>query len=153
MQTTQRVMLKTSQLAVVDDDRSCSVALTANPTHIIGSMADGKNCGTEFHPWTVEAPIGQAISITLFDFSASVRDESERRSLKSACLSHGLIIDKTGKRNKTICTEEGERTTDLYTSFGNAVDIILTVGSQKKQKHNESLFLLRLEGWNHFQWI
>ena len=109
--------------------------------------ADGSKriCGTKFQPWTVEAPVGQKISIGLLDFNISNTGQIERQS-KQPCHSYGIIVDKTSKKNVTICGGGTQREKELYTSAGNAVDIIVNEFDQKQDATNAVQFVLRIEG-------
>ena len=105
-------------------------------THIIGSMLV---CGTQFQPWTVEAPVGEKIRINLIDFSAAKSSQAVEQG-KQACFKYGIIVDKGNKRNVSICGRGVERERDLYTSTGNVVEIFLNSDDHAKQ------FMLRVEG-------
>lgn len=116
------------------------------PSHIIGLSDESKrNCGTMRQPWTIEAPIGQKIRITLLDFSASKSGEMEGQ-LKQPCHSYGVIVDKGNKRNVSICGGGAHRERELYTSTGNLMEIVFNTEGLKKNATGARKFMLRIEG-------
>jgi|SRR6218665_961108 len=128
---------------VADEERSCIVTATVVPTHMIGStLRSTRICGTKSQPWTVEAPVGQKISISLLDFSPS--DSAQVQS--HLCRSYGVIVDNGSKRNATICGSAEKRQRDLFTSTGNAVEIFLNQGDEKENTFYAKHFVLRAEG-------
>src|SRR5688572_7130390 len=98
--------------AVVDDKRSCSVSASKNPTHIIVSSESQTHCGSKFQPWIVEAPVGQKVSLSLLDFATT--RSTETGEAKELCKRRGIIVDKAGRRNVSICANGMQRTTRLY---------------------------------------
>jgi hypothetical protein len=64
----------TIQCTVAAENRQCSVALAAEPQHIVGGersfviQSDAIRCGTESQPWSIEALAGQRIAASLIDF-------------------------------------------------------------------------------------
>lgn len=134
------------RFTVADEERSCIVTTSVVAIHIIGSaLGSPRICGTKSQPWTVEAPVGQKISISLFDFSPSDSDKVQGQS-KQSCHSYGVIMDKGSKRNEPICGSAGHRLKELFTSTGNAVEIFLDRGDQKENTFDAKHFMLRAEG-------
>lgn len=115
------------------------------PIHIIGASESQRICGTMRQPWTVEAPVGQQIRISLLDFRASTSDQISA-ARKQSCHNYGVIVDRTRKRNVTICGYGLHRESELYTTSGNAADILIDQLDQKKDVTNDTHFVLRLEG-------
>lgn len=131
---------------VADEERSCIVTTSVVPTHIIGSaLGSPRICGTKSQPWTVEAPVGQKIIISLFDFSPSDSDQVQGQS-KQSCHNHGVIMDKGSKRNEPICGSAEHRQKELFTSTGNAVEIFLDPGDLQENTFDGKHFMLRAEG-------
>ena|SRR6218665_1146542 len=124
--------------AVVDDKRSCSVSASKNPSHIIISSESETNCGSKLLPWVVEAPVGQKVSLSLLDFATLRSTETGR--IKESCNSRGVIQDKAGRRNISICTNRMQRTKELYQSNGNKIDIFINPTEDK------NILILKLEG-------
>ena len=132
------------RITVADEERSCSVSASHAPTHITSRSAYGlkRICGTGFQPWTVEAPVGQKISIGLLDFNSGLTGRESKRP----CHAYGSIVDKTSKRNVTLCGDGAHREKELYTSAGNTVDILVNAFDQKEGVTNAIQFVLRIEG-------
>lgn len=127
--------------AVVDEDRSCFVTASKTPVYISGPP---KLCGTESQPWILEAPIGQQINISLFDFTTSNSDWNQGKD-KQSCQCRGLIYDKAGKRNASICLIGERRQRTLYLSAGNAVKVVFEA-SQQENIDNKAQFMLSVQG-------
>ena len=101
-----------------------------------------KTCGTTSHPWLIESPVGQRISISLLDLTSSVSDDD-----KMSCRSYGVIVDRTAKRNTSICGRSDERENSIYLSAGNSVRIFLHSSSSAADSNDASRsFLLKIEG-------
>src|SRR6218665_3780213 len=138
-------VLHCCSFSVVDEDRSCTVSVTNNsPIHIVGSSASQRICGTTFQPWHIEAPVGQTVNIVLLNFNTEpttqIRDRSEQ-----SCNKHGIILDKVGKRNTTICGDAMQREIKIYSSSGNAVYIMFRYSDQLRSD-DVTKFVLKLEG-------
>jgi len=128
------VIIQSHIFEVVDEKRSCIVDANTNPIHITSSTS----CGSNSLPWIVEAPVGQKISISLIDFTAS---DSSRTQI--SCRNLGVIVDKADKKNTSICVGGTQREKKLYSSTGNVLNIFMT---HSDQQENERKFLLRLQG-------
>jgi len=126
---------------VADEIRSCAVDATTNPIHIIGSTS----CGSNSQPWIVEAPVGQKISIELINFAASDSSRTQENG-RQTCRNRGLIVDKAGKTNASICVGGTLREKKLYSSTGNLLNIFLTYTDQNEKNGNKAQFILRLRG-------
>ena len=132
---------------MVEGDRSCSVSVTSNPLHISSSSSSSQLvCGTKTQPWILEAAIGQRISVSLLDFNVAIlseRSRDERREpADDVCLSYGFIVDKSARKNISICGRTPQREQVLYLSKTNTLEVVLST-LQVEDKYN---FLLRLEG-------
>ena len=154
--------------AVVEPDRSCVVSVTSSPLHIaaVAAAAAGVDswstqsnigCGTKTQPWTLEAPAGQRINISLLDFTAAARLTSQHltrstshvitttssSSSSGSCVDekhqYGYIIDKlsVNKKNVSVCHARSNRQTHVYLSTANTAQLVLTT----KEK-----YLIKVEG-------
>jgi hypothetical protein len=105
-------------------------------------------CGSRSHPWRLEAPAGQRINISLFDFSASVRTPRDGGSADRR--QYGYIIEKYNKRNVSIYAStvaDGigpQRESAVYTSDTNSLIIVVNSGTN----HANNNFLIKLKGNN-----
>lgn len=116
------------------------------PIHIIGSSDESQRiCGTNVQPWTVEAPVGQKISIRLIEFVASESGKIVEQNRQS-CRGYGVIVEKGSKRNVSICGDGVHRENELHLSDGNALDIIFNRQEEKKHNAEVTTFMLKLEG-------
>lgn len=108
--------------------------------------SSGLRCGTKNQPWLLEAPAGQRINISLFDFTPSVTAEgheptrtSQTQTLGSSnarCSNspdqhqYGYIIERStstaNHKNVSICGGAGsQRLTGVYLSTSSAVELVL----------------------------
>jgi hypothetical protein len=144
---------------VVQESRSCVVPVTNEPQFISSSstLSDGGSvqsgttgCGSKEHPWRLEAPLGQRINVSLLDFaSTSSRDQLQDSGLTQPCRQYGYIVDKTAKKNVSICASTThnneaklERNSQLYASDKNVVDVVLVSG----HSGNNNNHLIRING-------
>jgi len=153
--------------AVVEPDRSCVVSVTSSPLHIAAAAAAASvdswstqsnvGCGTKTQPWTLEAPAGQRINISLLDFTAAARLTSQHltrstshvitssSSSSGSCVDekhqYGYIIDKSSvnKKNVSVCHARSNRQTHVYLSTANTAQLVLTNNASAN-------FLLRVAG-------
>jgi len=102
------------------------------------------SCGTKTQPWTLEAPAGQQIDVSLVEFSSKRRYPVEDTLLPNSCASRGQVIDKSARKTVSICRVGEQRNTDVYRSSANIVQVILDV-DDKKDSRDES-FLVRFVG-------
>ena len=100
-------------------------------------------CGVKSQPWLLEAPIGQQINISLFDFETNTRTPG--KTLQRNCQKYGYIIDKSSKKNISICEHVTGRIQTLYTSQANVVEIVLDDWKHGGDE-GESMFLVRVIG-------
>ena len=133
---------------MVEGDRSCSVSVTSSPLHISSSSSSSQLvCGTKAQPWILEAPVGQRINVSLLDFTAAIlseRSRDERReSAGDVCLQYGFIVDKSARKNISICGRTPQREQVLYLSKTNTLKIVLASSDETGNKLN---VLLRFEG-------
>jgi len=142
---------------VVEPDRSCIVSVTSTPVHIaaaaesasgVDSWSGQSNigCGTKTQPWTLEAPAGQRINISLLDFTAAARPKSQHLTRSSSHLitssstsssssgscvddrhPYGYIIDKSSvnKKNVSVCHASSNKQTHVYLSDSNTLQLVL----------------------------
>ena len=106
------------------------------------SSTNKLSCGTATQPWTLEAPAGQHIDISLVEFSSKNKDAL----FPNSCVSRGQIIDKSAKRNVSICRIGRQRNTVVYTSFSNFIQIILNVENSKDRREEYDTFLIGFVG-------
>lgn len=120
-----------------------------NPVHIIGSLSSSRLCGTKSQPWIVEASVGKRVSLTLLKviIPPSTNHQMEEQSRLQPCYSHGIILDKVGKRNVSICGDGVHREKNLYLSSGNTVNIIFSHSTENDPPVGAGrLFMLKVEG-------
>jgi hypothetical protein len=136
-------------VTVVQESRSCVVTVTSDQQYVSSSsfIADADSasgCGSRSHPWRLQAPPGQRINISLLDFSGSVSLPQDR---DVACRQYGYIVDKSNKKNVSLCgvnSPDGDklqREIEVFTSFSNSLEIVLVTG--RSENYN---FLVRLNG-------
>jgi|SRR6218665_3166673 len=130
---------------VVDGGRSCSVTMYKTPAYILSESVSHRGCGRKSQPWILEAPIGQKINISLFDFTTSNSGRNTERS-QQECRNHGLIIDKSGKGNASLCVTGASRQRTLYLSAGNIVHVIFDSSAQQQKTGVDVQFMLKVEG-------
>ena len=130
---------------VVDGGRSCSVTISKTPAYILSESVSPEGCGRKSQPWILEAPSGQKINISLFDFTTSKFGLNTERS-QQECRSHGLIVDKSGKRNASLCVTGESRQRLLYLSNGNIVHIVFDASAQQQKTGVDVQFMLKVEG-------
>ena len=128
----------------MDDKRSCSASASKNPSHIILSSESDKNCGSKLQPWIVEAPVGQKVSLSLLEFATS--RSTETGEVKESCKSRGVILDKAGRRNVSICANGVQSTTEVYQSKGNKIEIFINPLDWKTSSEESNIIMLRFEG-------
>ena len=114
----------------VKPDRSCQVSVAPEKVYLSSSTSSDGNadvsCGSQEHPWSLEAPSGQRINIGLLDFSGSSMNSTVHRCERQ----FGFIEDKSANRNINICGDDAHRQPTLYVSKSNQVDIVLSSGEQ-----------------------
>ena|SRR6218665_259875 len=130
---------------VVDGGRSCSVTISKTPAYILSESVSQGECGTKSQPWVLEAPIGQKINTSVFDFTTSNSDSHPERS-KQQCRSHGLIIDKSGKGNVSLCVTGESRQRMLYLSAANVVHVVFESSTRQQKSDDGVQFMLKVEG-------
>jgi len=131
--------------SVIENDRLCHVTVSSNPLHVMRKTKATESCGSRTQPWLLEAPLGQQISISLFDFGSQDRAvlRNEHQTTFN-CLQLGYIVDKFIKKNVSICGGAGqERSTVLYRSASNVVEIVLNAGDKRDNMEHYGMFLLR----------
>lgn len=118
-----------------------------SPTHIIGSTDSLRICGTKSQPWTIEAPFGQKLHINALSFTMTRSDHSTQ-----LCYKYGVIVDRIGKRNASICGGGSPREKELHLSTGNTVEIYFDTGnkSEKMESGRQFIGILRIEGNTKF---
>lgn len=158
---------------VVESERSCTVQVTSKRLHITGSQANNGSprCGTRSQPWVLEAPAGQRINVTLFDFTPTVvttgrgltSDLSPRGATYeprttgriNACAQqqrlYGYITDKSAaetKKNVSVCgdTSGSRRLSHVYLSTSNVAELVLTNAEGSTLGSQMSNFLVGFEG-------
>lgn len=167
-------------VSVAEEDRSCTVYLSSSPLHIsrpsTGSTSSSQSnvglhsCGTRSQPWLLEAPSGQRINISLFDFTPSaaansaavtiINNQSQDALHASASSSissrhrscpHqrllGYLIDKSAvTKNVSICgsgSTGDQRVRNVYMSESNVIELVLAPNNGISGTFN---ILLSIEG-------
>jgi len=112
---------------------------------MLSSSDSSSVCGTSQQPWNVEAPIGQKVRTSLFYFTASHSDRSQERR-EELCRKLALIVDKSAKRNVTICEDSEHRQKEIYLSTGNALTLYLDAPSHLRGSANtDHRFIMKFE--------
>lgn len=143
--------MKLGLFSVADEERSCSVSASVVPTHVIGSSDESHRiCGRKQQPWIVEAPVGQKVNIRLIDFNASQSEsvQTQEHIKQQRCHRYGVIVDKTSKRNVTICGDGVQREKELYTTTGSTAELFFNALSHKQLESENGIkqFLLKVTG-------
>ena len=146
-------------LSVVDEDRTCQISVrVGSRLHIAGKPRSGPSinsvrCGSRSHPWLLEAQTGQHVNISLLDFSGhGQQTQLDTRGLVSddcspAHVQYGYIVDKTIKKNVSICsTAAKQRHKYVYQSVGNVVEIVIPHHQLTEDGNYSPNFLLAFEG-------
>ena len=133
---------------VIDEDRSCIVPVTFHPQHIIRTLSNKMNCGTVTQPWILDASLGQQINIQLLDFNFKKSDTSMMMQ-ESICYEYGFILEKSVKKNATICGRSSDRNTLVYKSSSNVVKIVLDSPHTRDINNEYVTYLLRFIGKNY----
>ena len=123
---------------MIQEDRFCTVHVPENAIHISSSSTTAPGaCGTKVQPWTLEALTGQRINIGLLDFSGTSHVTDD---VTQPCPLYGYIVDRSAKKNISICGGGSEREETFYVSHGNSALLVLTHRSEY------SRFLIRVQG-------
>ena len=112
---------------VVEDGRSCVVQLTSKtPLHIASSSTSKSSCGTKLQPWILESRVGQQINVSLLDFTTSSSDNTRDQGPEiPQCLTYGYVIDKSARKNISLCGGRKERESLVYLSKTNLLEMVL----------------------------
>lgn len=113
------------------------MSASKNPTHIIIFSELQTSCGSKFQPWSIEAPFGQTVSLSLLDFATSRLTETGE--VKESCNSRGVILDTAGRKNVSICANGMQRIKQLYQSNGNKIKIFINPSEEN------NIIILKLE--------
>jgi len=95
-------------------------------------------CGTKSQPWIIEAPSGQQINVSLLDFGSKVNEPTSDQSKN--CLQYGYIIDKSAKKNVSICRVDQEGQSVVYKSHSNVIEMI--VNNVNYRNNNDTLQII-----------
>ena len=127
---------------VIEEDRSCKVALSASPLHIALSSSSKLSCGTLTQPWMLEASAGQQINVSLLDFGKMTEN-----NLQSTCRNYGYIFDRSSSKNVSICVLHDRRENLLHTSASNVITIVLGTQQRNDDANSQPIqFLIRFAG-------
>ena len=139
-------------ILVVQENRYCSVPASTEVQHITSSLQSTSGCGSKSQPWVVEVFAGQKVNISLLDFTAVASSESKitkrdafvgpNRRCKRP---YGYIVDKSAKKNVTICGDSNSRESQIIVTSSNIAEVVLI---NDPDKNLESRFILRFEGWS-----
>ena len=123
-------------LLVIEEDRSCVVSVSGNPLHMMTSSTNKLSCGTAIQPWTLEAPAGQHIDVSLVEFSSQRRHPQNT----NMCRSRGQIIDKSNRQTISICQVGQQRTTTVYRSSSNVIQVRFELDNKRSEDFATCLF-------------
>ena len=101
--------------------------------------------------YTSEAAAGQRINISLLDFTAAddrPRAAGHQRTADLTCRQYGYVLDKSNKRNVSVCGGSG-RQSHVYISHSNNVRIVLIQPALENQLSGRN-FLIKVEGLKCF---
>jgi len=111
------------------------VAVTSNPLHIVVTSATKLGCGTKSQPWIIEAPSGQQINVSLLDFGSKVSEPASDQWKN--CHQYGYIIDKSAKKNVSICRVDQKGQSVVYKSHSNVIELVTNVMSSMSDDDTE----------------
>ena len=135
---------------VVEEDRTCSVTVSSIPLHITSATSASQlGCGTNTQPWIFEAPAGQRIEVSLLDFTKGRTVEGQDlTSTHTNCIQYGYILEKSAKKNVSICGGDGsKRQRTVYTSTTNVLEIVLSRRTNRTEHDQVNVnYLLKLQG-------
>ena len=143
-------------LSVVEDGRSCTVAVSNQPIHISGRhlrmSTSHSGCGSRNTPWRLEALVGQRIRVSVLDFAdydddATTLKSSSPVDVEDCRRQFGYILDRPARKNISVCGVK-ERTRPMHDSKANVLELILAEHSAESFN-----YLLRFEGFNLFKII
>lgn len=125
---------------VVDEGRSCSVAVSGTPVHV--DITKSIICGRESQPWTIEAPVGQKLVVSLIDLTPS----ESHKTKETQCQQHGFIVDRDVNRSISLCGGRHQRQKQMYSSKGSVVEVILNHQTHGAEATGKLPMLLKFEG-------
>ena len=144
--------MRCCHFSVVQENRYCSVPASTEVQHITSSLQSTSGCGSKSQPWVVEVFAGQKVNISLLDFTAAASSESKitkrdafvgpNRRCKRP---YGYIVDKSAKKNVTICGDSNSRESQIIVTSSNIAEVVLI---NDPDRNLESRFILRFEGWS-----
>lgn len=97
-------------------------------------------CGNSDNPWILTVSGGQRINIVLLDFANNI--QSSTPTVAHDCVVYATIKDSSETVTHTVCGGGGKRTTPVFISVSNSVEIRLNVKQSKPDGH----FLLKYTG-------
>jgi len=127
-------------LTVIDSDRSCTVAASTNPLHIMRSSATKLGCGTKSQPWVIEAQTGQTINFSLLEFG------SDKIQLQQSCQQYGTLLEKSSRKNISICGHGLGTNSIFYKSISNIVEINLHATNNDEDPTEQQRILIGFQG-------
>jgi len=120
-------------ILVIEPDRSCAIAASSNPLHIVVTSATRLGCGTKSQPWIIEAPSGQQINVSLLDFGLMNNKQDQLKS----CQQYGYVTDKSANKNVSLCKLGQEGQTGVYKSHANVIELITDFSSTGSDDFSE----------------
>lgn len=133
-----------SLIAVINEDHTCTISATVFPSHISSLVISRHDCGSELHPWLIQADPGQQIAVSIMDFSYFTGMPEDTTgagsSSPNACVSYGYVLESRGNRNISICGGR-HRMTFVYESTSNLLQIVLWNRNSDYEK-----FIVRFHG-------
>ena len=113
------------------------MSVTTGPLHILGSAKTSSGCGTKSQPWLLEAQTGQRINVSLLDLG--VGGPSREVDEGSNCHEFGYVVDKSARRNVSICGGGEERESYIHLSSLSVLEVVLMASADDN-------FLISFEG-------
>ena len=97
----------------------------------------------------LEAPAGQSIEVSLLDFTKGRSVEGQDlTSTHTNCVQYGYIVEKSARKNVSICGGDGsQRQRTVYTSINNVLEIVLSRRINRTEHDQVNFnYLLKLQG-------
>jgi len=132
-------------IPVINEDQTCTISATASHSHISSLVISRHDCGSELHPWQIQADPGQQVAVSIMEFNSYHTGMPEdttgaASSPGNGCVSYGYVLEPRGNRNISICGGK-HRTTFVYESTSNLVQIVIW---NRNSDHDK--FIVRFQG-------
>jgi len=104
------------------------------------SSATKLGCGTKSQPWVIEAQTGQTINFRLLEFG------SGKIQLQKSCQEYGTLLEKSSRKNVSICGHGLGTNSVFYKSLSNIVEIILHVTDNDEDATEQKSVFIGFQG-------